>query len=127
MNGKYQRGQASCLVKRSVQVPAEMRDGLREISNLHTPIERRKNGDATELLAALCEEADTHGLVLMLHCKPFGDPELGASQLETWYAKFGFMAIQDEPRLLARMAGSTPRVLAANSVTLAVAEAIEAM
>lgn len=126
MLGKYQHGQASCVLQRSVQIPADMRNGIRELSKLQTPIERRKNGDATQLLHAICEEADTQGIVLMLHVEPFGDPDMGVSQLEAWYAKFGFMLIQAEPKLMARMVGSTPRVLNANPVTAAVSRAIEA-
>lgn len=127
MIGEYQHGQATCVLKRSVQIPADMRNGIRELAKLHTPIERRKNGDATELLRSICEEADTQGIMLMLHVEPFGDPDLGPSQLEAWYAKFGFMVFQAEPKLMARMVGATPRVLSANPVTAAVGRAIEAM
>lgn len=125
MNGNYKRGQATCLVKRSVQVPQEMREGLREITKLFTPIAERGKGHANALLTAVCEEADAKSLVLLVHVEPFGEPDLGASQLEQWYAKFGFQVIQDEPKLMARMVGSTPRVLSA--ATKAVGLAIEAM
>lgn len=125
MVGKYKHGQATCELKRSGSLPKEMRDGIRELVKLHTPVERRKNGDATELLRSICDEADTQRIVLMLTVEPFGDPDLGASQLEAWYEKFGFMVIQSEPRLMARMVGATPRVL--NPVTAAVGRAIEAI
>ena len=127
MLGKYQHGKATCVLNRSVQVPSEMRNGIREISSLQTPAESRRNGDATQLLHSICEEADTQRIVLLLHAEPFGDSALDADQLESWYAKFGFMVIQAEPKLMARMVDSTPRVLACNPVTLAVAHAIEAM
>jgi hypothetical protein len=126
MNGKYQRGYATCMVKASVQVPQEMRAGLREISKIHTPIAHRRNGDATQLLMAVCEEADTQGFVLLLHVQPYGEPDLGASQLTDWYERFGFQTIQAEPHLMARMVGATPRVLSANPITAAVGRAIEA-
>lgn len=125
MIGKYQSGQATCVLQRSVQIPVEMRDGIRELTKLHTPIERRKNGDASQLLHDVCDEADRQNLVLLLHCAPFGDADLGASQLQAWYERFGFMVIQAEPKLMARMAGATPRVL--NPVSSAVGRAIEAM
>jgi GNAT superfamily N-acetyltransferase len=120
MRGKYQRGEATCLVKRSVQVPVFMRDGLREISKLETPVEHRGKGHATELLKAICEEADTQSLVLLLHVAPFGEAELGASQLERWYERFGFQTIQEEPKLMARMVGGTPRVLERSAVNRAI-------
>lgn len=119
MHGRYQRGEATCLVKRSVQVPMEMRNGLREISKLETPVEHRGKGHATELLKAICDEADTQALVLLLHVAPFGDTDLGASQLERWYEKFGFQTIQAEPKLMARMVGGTPRVLERSAISRA--------
>jgi hypothetical protein len=100
-----------------------MRDGIRELTKLETPVEHRKNGDATALLHAICDEADTQRLVLLLHVEPFGDADMGSSQLEAWYEKFGFMVIQPEPKLMARMVGATPRLL--NPVTAAVGRAIE--
>ena len=127
MIGRYQHGHATCELKRSVQLPVDIRDGVRELTKLHTPIEHRKNGDATQLLQQVCDEADTQGIVLLLHCEPFGEPDLAASQLEAWYEKFGFMVIQAEPKLMARMVGASPRVLSPNPVTLAIGRAIEAM
>lgn len=120
MHGKYQRGEATCFVKRSVQVPVDMRDGLREISKLETPAEHQGKGHATELLKAICEEADTQALVLLLHVAPYGDAGLGASQLERWYEKFGFQTIQAEPKLMARMVGGTPRVLERSVISRAI-------
>lgn len=125
MIGKYQSGHATCVLKRSAQIPVEMRDGIRELSALETPVEHRKHGDASKLLHDVCEEADRQNLVILLHCEPFGDIELGASQLQAWYERFGFMVIQDEPKLMARMVGATPRVL--NKATAAIGRAIEAM
>lgn len=127
MTGKYQSGQATCFLKRSLQIAEEMRDGIRELTKLQTPVAGRRKGDASQLLGMICDEADTQGLVLMLHCEPFGDSDLASSQLEAWYEKFGFMVIQAEPKLMARMVGATPRMLNPDSVTVAISRAIEAM
>jgi hypothetical protein len=124
MNGKYQSGQATCVLQRPASLPVSMRDGIRELTKLHTPIAHRNKGEASQLLREVCEEADRQGIVLMLMPEPFDEPDLGATQLEHWYARFGFMTIQAEPKLMARMVGATPRLL--NPVTAAVGRAIEA-
>lgn len=125
MLGKYQQGHATCELKRSTQIPTDMRDGIRELVKLETPVKHRGKGYASALLKSICDEADTQCIVLMLHVQPFGDYDHSSSQLEDFYAKFGFMVIQADPRLMARMVGATPRIL--NPVTEAVGRAIEAL
>lgn len=102
-------GAATCRLGRTVQVPAHMRDDIVELSALHVPVEQRREGFATRLLTQLCQEADEAGKLLLLHVKPFSDGVMSESQLAAFYAAFGFQDIQPRPRLMARMAGSTPR------------------
>lgn len=51
-------------------------------------------------------------MTLLILVQPTEDSDLGRSQLAAWYAReFGFAPIQAEPMLMARMPGSTPRLL----------------
>lgn len=110
--GTRKFGGASCKVGRTVQVPVHMRDHIMEVSAVFTPIEERKQGFATKLMGLVCDEADAAGKLLLLHVHPYGDPDLSASQLEQWYSdKFGFTKIQEQPLLMARAVGATPRFL----------------
>jgi len=105
-------GAATCKVSRTVQVPAHMRDQMMELSAVFVPIDQRKQGWATKLVSLVCDQADAAGKLLLIHVQPYGDPDLGASQLEKWYGdKFGFARIQEEPLLMARPVGATPRFL----------------
>lgn len=107
-------GGASCKVSRTVQVPEKLRNHIMEVSSIYTPIEERNQGHATKLMGLVCDEADAAGKLLLIHVQPYGEPDMSASQLEKWYAdKFGFIRIQDEPLLMARAVGATPRFLAA--------------
>lgn len=107
--GARKFGAATCKLGRTVQVPAHMREQIVELSALHVPIEQRREGFATALLTEICKEADAAGKLLLLHVKPFSDGVMSASQLATFYSRFGFQDIQPDPRLMARMPGSTPR------------------
>lgn len=110
--GTRKFGAATCKVGRTVQVPVHMRDHMMEVSAVFTPIEERKQGFATKLMGLVCDEADKHGKLLLIHVQPYGEPDLGASQLEKWYADtFGFIRIQEKPLLMARAVGATPRFL----------------
>lgn len=110
--GQRKFGAATCKISRTVQVPVHMRDHMMEVSAVFTPIEQRGNGYATKLIGLVCDEADAAGKLLLIHVAPYGDPDMGASQLENWYAdKFGFVRIQEKPLLMARAVGSTPRFL----------------
>lgn len=85
---------------------------MMELSSVFVPIDQRKQGWATKMVGLVCDEADAAGKLLLIHVQPYGDPDLGASQLEKWYGdKFGFSRIQDEPLLMARPVGATPRFL----------------
>lgn len=105
-------GAATCKVGRTVQLPVHMRDRVLEVSALFCPVEQRGQGFACELMHQVCQEADQVGMLLLIHVQPFGEPDMGRTQLATWYAThFGFGPIQPEPLLMARAPGATPRIL----------------
>lgn len=110
--GKRRYGAACLELRVSRALPAHMREKTRELRGLATPIEERNKGLATELMGFVTDEADDAGITLVLWVQPFGDVELGRSQLKGWYERrFGFQEIQAEPLMMARMPGSTPRRL----------------
>lgn len=108
--GSRHLGEASCRVSPTKQLPAHLREKVLEVSGVYVPAEHRGRGQATELMRALCDEADAAGVVLMLHAQPFGDGEATQGDLVRWYSGFGFQPIQPEPLLMARMVGATPRL-----------------
>lgn len=115
-------GGASCHVRISGALPREMREQTREVAHLHCARDSQHQGEATALMHQVCEEADEAGITLVLWPRPYGDDiALSQGQLIDWYAKrFGFVQIQPNPPLMARMPGSTPRMLtvAASAVSL---------
>ena len=76
-------------------------DGVLELVRVWTDPEARRQGYATELMQSLCADADREGRVLMLNPKPFGQVA-GLVDLARWYERFGFVVIQQTPRLMAR-------------------------
>ncbi len=122
--GPRTRGAASLNIGVCKALPKEMQDKTRELSALEVPLHARNEGQATELMHEVCAEADNAGITLVLFVAPFGDIDLSRQQLADWYARrFGFVPIQAEPILMARMPWSTPRVL--NGVSQAVVEALQ--
>lgn len=118
--GERKVGAARCRVRQCTALPEHMRAKTREVVDVETAAAEQGKGYATTLLHKVCREADAAGLVLVLSPQPFGDNiNLSKSQLEQWYERsFGFQVIQQEPMtLMARMLGSTPRMLALNPVT----------
>lgn len=87
-----------------------MRKDIREITNVDCPPEARGQGYATAMLKAICKEADTKRMILMLTVEPFGtNPPLDKARLLEWYTtSFDFNAIQAEPLILARMFNPFP-------------------
>lgn len=90
-----------------VGVPEHMRGGMRELMSLEVPAEDRRQGLATTLMERTASEADGAGIVLFIHVQPF-DEGLTLDQLEAFYAKFGFVVIQERPRLMARQPKRNP-------------------
>lgn len=105
-------GDASLTIGVCKALPPEMRPVTRELSELLVPVASRHEGQATRLMHQVCDEADKERITLVLFVDPFDEPDLGRSQLADWYARrFGFIPIQADPLLLARMPGSTPCML----------------
>lgn len=121
--GERKVGAATCRVRQFTAVPVHLRDHTREVVNLETKAEEQGKGYATTLMHKVCREADAANMVLVLTPQPYGDNiNLSEQQLAEWYARsFGFQVIQVEPMvLMARMPGSTPRMLQLNPVTEAI-------
>lgn len=102
---------AACFISICNALPVHMRPQTRELSKLDVPENLRKQGMATRLLTKVTEEADAHGITLILFPRPFGDePRMNVDQLEEFYTRrFGFIRIQAKPPMMARMPWSTPR------------------
>jgi len=73
--------------------------------------EDRRKGYATALLRDVCLDADMHAKTLLIFVRPYIGSEMTKQQLRAWYARLGFQAIQEQPLLMARPPGSTPRML----------------
>lgn len=103
-------GDASCLVSACLGVPEKMRKDIREISKLECAPQSRGMGLATELMTAVCKEADAKRMILMLTVGPYGeDAPMTKEQLLEWYSTtFDFNTIQAEPLILARMFNPFP-------------------
>lgn len=116
--GDRKVGAATCRVRRTNGVPQDMREGIRELACLEVPTDEQGKGYATSLVHKVCREADAAGIVLVVWPQPYGDNiALSKAELIDWYARaFGFSVIQPEPVLMARLPGSTPRMLALNPV-----------
>ncbi len=120
--GERRVGPASLRVRQCVALPLHMRTNTREVVNLETDAAEQHKGYATTLMHKVCREADAAGMVLVLSPQPWGDNiNLSQGQLIDWYQRsFGFQPIQTEPMvLMARMPGSTPRLLSLKPVTQA--------
>ncbi len=76
---------------------------------------------ATELMRTVMKEADEHNMLLVLFPEPFGEqPRMSANELVDFYGRFGFQAIQAEPKvMMARMPHSNPGEFKPNYVGLA--------
>ncbi len=120
-NGARTHGPASLRVDDCRALPKSMRPQTREITALQTPADAQQKGHASALMRAVCVEADSADITLILFPQPFGeDIALSGGQLIEWYTRrFGFQQIQAEPPMLARMPGSTPRVLSAKGAGVA--------
>lgn len=87
-----------------------MNKDIREISKVYTEPGERGKGDATALMKALCKEADSKKMILVLVVDPFGEePPLSKAKLADWYgATFDFNTIQANPHIMARMFNPFP-------------------
>lgn len=100
MKTDWKNEHASCRVVHNPELPPEM-DRVREVVRVWTAEDHRRQGYATELIQAVCDEADILGVVLMLQPLPFGEG-LSKDKLMAWYSRFGFVKTQSNPVLMAR-------------------------
>lgn len=125
MIGFRRVGGASLRLRVPKGLPEHMQINMREVVELKTAANLRKRGYATTLMHSVCREADRHGRILLLYPKAFHLEEgvgLDDGQLHDWYTRsFGFMPIQANPILMARMVGATPQA------TLKLNPAVEAI
>jgi GNAT superfamily N-acetyltransferase len=104
MRGEYTHGAASLRLSYSMAMPAHMRGGIREVTNVYTLESERGKGSASALLKQVCDEADESGIVLILLPKQNDATGLDDLRLIAWYERNGFISIQDNPILMARQA-----------------------
>lgn len=101
MTGKRSSGPASLVLSKTDSVPAELRDGIREVTALATAENERRQGHANMLLTKVCAEADKNGLVLLLQPS---SSDIEQDDLIKFYEKHGFQLIQPQPPIMARQA-----------------------
>ncbi len=75
-------------------------DKLLELSSLATWPSERGKGHATVLMRQVCDQADEDKTLLLLSPKAFSEGGPDSKKLESWYASFGFVRIQDKPEVL---------------------------
>lgn len=100
--GEREKDGATLQINICQAIPPKLRVETREISDVHVPAKQRKTGLGSALMHQVCDEADSGNITLLLTC---------SNELRRWYARFGFIVLQDNIGLLARMPGSTPRTL----------------
>lgn len=129
--GERQLGPAVCRIRRCASLPAKMQEATREIHRLVVHDHVRHQGYGTTLMHRVCREADAAGITLVLFVGSFGrEEDMDDTALLKWYTKsFGFVVLQakteDKEMMLARMPGSTPRVLSMNPVSRAIVTATQ--
>lgn len=104
----YSNEHASCRVVQNPELPADM-ERVREVVSVWTSADHRMQGYATELMKAVCDDADSEGVVLILQPKPF-DANIAKVRLLAFYRRFGFIKTQDSPPLMARAPAFRPRL-----------------
>lgn len=91
MQANYSNAHASCTVKASPSLP----DGTLEVSNVFTDAAERRQGYATQLMQAVCHDADIERVVLVLTPTD--------ADTHAFYKRFSFTEIQKHPVLMARL------------------------
>lgn len=108
--GSRSHGSASLKLSHNTTVPAHIRGGVLEVSEVFTPAEDRRKGCASLLMQKVCAEADAAGKVLLLMPKPYDEGGPDQAELVDWYSRHGFDVIQANPMLMARRAGALLKV-----------------
>lgn len=101
MTGKRSSGPASLKLSKTDELPADLREGIRELTELVTLEAERGKGHASMLMQKVCSEADKAGLVLLLQPRSEVIPQ---DKLLSFYEKFGFQVVQPNPIIMARQA-----------------------
>lgn len=103
MKENWSNEHAKCIVTESDEIPEEMRERIREVSQVWTDPDHRMQGYATELMKEVCEQADVENVVLMLQPRPYDSAScINKEKLIEWYKRFGFVITQKSPVLMAR-------------------------
>lgn len=100
MNGQRSNEYSSLRLAKPRALPDDMRSGVVEVLGLKTRKDKQGQGYASALLQEVCQEADIAMRFLFLHVEPFGS--MSIDDLSKFYAKRGFMVLQDTPRLMVR-------------------------
>lgn len=110
--GKRQLQSAELTVSLSDAVPFHMRNMTREISHIFVPACDRRQRLATALMNMVCQEADANGITLLLTAQPYDTGGPDSMELQSWYALFGFRALQDAEAgtIMARQVSNPRRV-----------------
>jgi GNAT superfamily N-acetyltransferase len=104
MGYKVELDHASCTIEPMMDsgLSNQAVSRIRNLTHLYVNPEYRNQGQASALLAKVNKEADEAGVALLVSPEPYGDYDLDQSELETFYAKHGYVRLQDEPLLMVR-------------------------
>ena len=93
---------ASCTISpvNNANLSESTKSKLRNLSQVYVEPQHRKQGYATRLMQQVIQEAQEAGLSLLIEVDPYGDFDMDLKQLATFYAKLGFIKIQQTPRLM---------------------------
>ena len=97
--GTITLGNASLHVGHSQIVAPNQRGHAREITEFFVPEPHRGKGEGASLLQEVCDQADQEKILLIIIADTL--------RLATFYAKFGFIVIQDSPILMVRSPDAT--------------------
>jgi GNAT superfamily N-acetyltransferase len=109
MNKHYSNEHSSAEV---VDAKIKGAPGLMQVIRVWTEPKHRHTGSASALMDEICADADAESKVLMLSPKAFGSVDRPpVDTLIEWYGSFGFIIIQENPTLMARMPKSLTATL----------------
>lgn len=92
-------GPASCFVgEADIGLSATAAAMLREVTSVHVPEDKRRQGWGTALMNYVTHAADKNAVALMLEVKSEGS--MTDAELEAFYARHGFQRFQSEPCVL---------------------------
>lgn len=90
-------GPATLTMGLTLEIPREMQSLIWEVSHVYVPSLERGKGWGTKLMRQACDRADSANVGLLLHVS-----EDNQDRLVSWYEGFGFVTIQEEPKLMFR-------------------------